>query len=84
MRLIISLILILSTPVMAGGRLINFDDDKFYDDLYESYYEAERQRTMKDRTPAEDAINKALMEFNYGRNDPTKSEELLQLPSGED
>jgi len=84
MRLIISLILILSTPVMAGGRLINFDDDKFYDDLYESYYEAERQRTMKDRTPAEDAINKALMEFNYGRDDPTKSEELLQLPSGED
>ena len=84
MRLIISLIFILSTPVMAGGRLINFDDDKFYDDLYESYYEAERQRTMKDRTPAEDAINKALMEFNYGRNDPTKSEELLQLPSGED
>ena len=84
MRLIISLIFILSTPVMAGGRLINFDDDKFYDDLYESYYEAERQRTMKDRTPAEDAINKALMEFNYGRDDPTKSEELLQLPSGED
>ena len=84
MRLIISLIFILSTPVMAGGRLINFDDDKFYDDLYESYYEAERQRTMKDRTPAEDAINKALMEFYYGSDDPTKSEELLQLPSGED
>ena len=84
MRLLISLILILSTPVMAGGRLINFDDDKFYDDLYESYYEAERQRTMKDRTPAEDAINKALMEFYYGSDDPTKSEELLQLPSGED
>ena len=72
MRLIISLILILSTPVMAGGRLINFDDDKFYDDLYESYYEAERQRTMKDRTPAEDDINKALMEFYYGSDDPTK------------
>jgi len=29
----------------------------------------------------EDAINKALMEFQYGRNDTTKSEELLQLPS---
>ena len=84
MRLIFSLILILSTPVMAGGRLINFDDDKFYDALYESYYEAERERQMEDRTPPEDSINKALMEFNYGRDDPTKSEELLQLPSGED
>ena len=39
---------------------------------------------MQDRTPPEDSINKALMEFNYGRDDPTKSEELLQLPSGED
>ena len=28
-----------------------------------------------------DAINNALMEFNYGSNDPTESEELLQLPS---
>ena len=27
------------------------------------------------------AINNALMEFNYGSNDPTESEELLQLPS---
>ena len=29
----------------------------------------------------EDDIYKALAEFNYGSNDPTESEELLQLPS---
>jgi hypothetical protein len=29
----------------------------------------------------EDDIYKALMEFNHGSNDPTESEELLQLPS---
>jgi hypothetical protein len=39
---------------------------------------------MKDKTPAEDSINKALMEFNYGSYGATQSEELLQLPSDED
>jgi len=38
------------------------------------------------RTPAEDSINKALedMEFDYGSDDPTKQEVLLQLPSDGD
>ena len=35
----------------------------------------------KNATTPSDAINNALMEFNNGSNDPTKSEELLQLPS---
>ena len=35
----------------------------------------------KNATQPVDAINNALMEFNNGSNDPTKSEELLQLPS---
>ena len=35
----------------------------------------------KNATSPSDAINNALMEFNYGSNDPTESEELLQLPS---
>ena len=35
----------------------------------------------KNATQPADAINNALMEFNYGSNDPTESEELLQLPS---
>ena len=38
----------------------------------------------KTATKPGDAINNALMEFNNGSNDPTKSEELLQLPSNRD
>ncbi len=38
----------------------------------------------RNATLPSDAINNALMEFNYGSNDPTKSEELLQLPSDRD
>ena len=77
----ILLTLMLTTPVMASP----IDDrDQFYDDIYEAYYNAIRENRMKDKTPAEDSINKALMEFNYGCNGATESEELLQLPSDED
>ena len=38
----------------------------------------QREKTMTD---PDDAINKALAEFNNVGNDTTKSEELLQLPS---
>ena len=42
--------------------------------------------SKKTRTNPEDSINKALedMEFDYGSNDPTVTEELLQFPSDED
>ena len=75
------LILMMNMPVMASP----IDDrDKFYDELYESMWETQRQERMKNRTLPEDSINKALMEFYYGSYDPTLKEELLQLPSGED
>ena len=35
----------------------------------------------KNATQPADAINKALTEFNYGSDDPTESEALLQLSS---
>ena len=77
----ILLTLMMTTPVMASP----IDDrDQFYDDIYEAYYNAIRENRMKDKTPAEDSINKALMEFNYGSNGAPESEELLQLPSDED
>ena len=75
-------ILMMTTPVMANG--IDGDYNKFYDDLYEGMWEAQKQERMKNRTLPEDSINKALMEFYYGSDDPTKSKELLQLSSGED
>ena len=75
------LILMMTMPVMASP----IDDrDKFYDELYENLWEAQREERMKNRTLPEDSINKALMEFYYGSDDPTKSKELLQLSSGED
>ena len=42
---------------------------------------ARRTEMEKNMTQPEDAINKALAEFNYGSNGSTESEELLQLPS---
>ena len=43
-----------------------------------------KKSNRKNATLPSDAINNALMEFNNGSNDPTKSEELLQLPSYRD
>ena len=43
-----------------------------------------RKEIEENATTPVDAINNALMEFNNGSNDPTKSEELLQLPSYRD
>ena len=75
------LILMVNMPVMASP----IDDrDKFYDELYENLWEAQREERMKNRTLPEDSINKALMEFQYGSYGSTKSQELLQLPSDED
>ena len=43
-----------------------------------------RQEVEKKMTQPEDAINNALLEFNNGSNDTTKSKELLQLQSDSD
>ena len=45
---------------------------------------ARRTRIEKNMSQPDDAINKALAEFNNGGNDTSKSEELLQLPSNGD
>ena len=43
-------------------------------------------QSEQNQTPAEDSINSAIedMEIDYGSDGSTESEELLQLPSGED
>ena len=43
-----------------------------------------RTQIEQNATLPSDAINSALAEFNYGRNDTTKQEELLQLQSDRD
>ena len=53
--------------------------------LHHMYQRYERRKHMEaNMTPPSDSINKALLEFNYGSDGSTKSEELLQLPSNED
>ncbi len=43
-------------------------------------------KSEQDRTPIDDSINNALadLEIDYGSDDPTEQEELLQLPSSID
>ena len=45
---------------------------------------ARRRRIEQNATLPSDAINSALAEFNYGSNDTTEQEELLQLQSNGD
>ena len=53
--------------------------------LHYMYQRAERRRQIEaNMTPPSDSINKALLEFNYGSDGSTESEELLQFPSNED
>tara|TARA_X000000368_G_C22372711_1_gene425563 strand:- start:18 stop:386 length:369 start_codon:yes stop_codon:yes gene_type:complete len=40
--------------------------------------------SRQERTPIEEMINNTLMEFDYGSDDPTVKEELLQLSSDRD
>ena len=44
------------------------------------------EEAKKNRNSIDEMLNSALedMEFDYGSNDPTESEELLQLPSDRD
>ena len=50
-------------------------------DAIEYIKRGQREKTM---TQPEDAINRALMEFEYGNNGSTESQELLQLSSDGD
>ena len=56
-------------------------EESHWDNVYRAieYIKAgERERKMTDPS---DAINSALAEYNYGSNDTTEQEELLQLQS---
>ena len=55
-----------------------------WDNVYRAIEYIKMNEREKNMTQPDDAINKALAEFNNGGNDTTKSEELLQLPSNGD
>ena len=76
---------------LENGKIVyvdSRDDNPFV--IQETYnhmiHELRNWRAKQDRTPVEDSINNALaeLEYNYGSNDPTEQEELLQLSSGVD
>ncbi len=56
-------------------------EESHWDKVYHAIEYIKRGQREKNMTQPEDAINKALMEFEYGSNGSTESQELLQLPS---
>ena len=56
-------------------------EESHWDNVYREIEYIKINYIEKNMTQPDDAINKALAEFNNGGNDTTKSEELLQLPS---
>ena len=59
-------------------------EESHWDNVYNAIEYLKQGEREKNMTQPEDAINRALAEFNNGSNDTTKSEELLQLPSNGD
>ena len=56
-------------------------EESHWDKVYHAIEYIKKGQREKNMTQPEDAINKALMEFEYGSNGSTESQELLQLPS---
>ena len=59
-------------------------EESHWDNVYNAIEYLKQGEREKNMTQPEDAINKALMQFNNGRNDTTESKELLQLSSNGD
>ena len=64
----------------AGAFELEVDEDHWNNDYRAIEYIKANERE-KNMTDPEDAINKALMEFENGSNGSTESQELLQLSS---
>ena len=64
----------------AGAFELVVEESHWYK-VYHAIEYIKRGQREKNMTQPEDAINKALMEFEYGSNGSTESQELLQLPS---
>ena len=67
------------TPPAGAFELVV--EESHWDKVYHAIEYIKRGQREKNMTQPEDAINRALAEFNNGGNDTTKSEELLQLSS---
>ena len=67
------------TPPTGAFELVV--EESHWDKVYHAIEYIKRGQREKNMTQPEDAINRALMEFQYGSNGSTESQELLQLPS---
>ena len=67
----------------AGAFELEVEENN-WDKVYHAIEYIKRGQREKNMTQPEDAINKALMQFNNGGNNTTKSQELLQLSSDGD
>ena len=67
------------TPPAGAFELVV--EESHWDKVYHAIEYIKRGQREKNMTQPDDAINKALAEFNNGGNDTTESEELLQLSS---
>ena len=70
------------TPPAGAFELVV--EESHWDKVYHAIEYIKRGQREKNMTQPEDAIDKALMQFNNGGNDTTKSQELLQLSSDGD
>ena len=70
------------TPPAGAFELVV--EESHWDKVYHAIEYIKRGQREKNMTQPEDAINRALMEFEYGSNGSTESQELLQLPSDKD
>ena len=59
-------------------------EESHWDNVYRAIEYIKAGQIEKKMTDPSDVINNALAEFNYGSNDTTKQEELLQLQSDGD
>ena len=66
------------------GEIDVYDPNHWQQMQYFWLRNARRNEIENNMTQPEDAINNALLEFNHGSNDTTKSQELLQLQSDGD
>ena len=67
------------TPPAAAFELVV--EESHWDKVYHAIEYIKRGQREKNMTQPEDAINRALMEFENGSDDTAKQKELLQLSS---
>jgi len=67
------------TPPAGAFELVV--EESHWDKVYHAIEYIKKGQREKNMTQPEDAINRALMEFEYGNNGSTESQELLQLSS---